>query len=332
MLKIFILFTLIITLAQSQTPLNICGGTRHLQNIQIGEICDAGEFADCSFGTTTCSPDLNSIVCIPNCSVTIRMVLEKNDTFVVPRCENNGYWDFFTESCVCPIPYSGGLCQFKDECYNIDCNNQGTCSQGVCICHPDFIGPFCETHVKCRSFNLIWTGSSCQCAFGWTGMNCDRCLNTSICVPNKNMIGYTLLNIQNEYLLQTLLNTPPPPNWNDMQPYKPTPDNFQCQCTSFNSFFVSSLIEGIVDISSINSKSNPTIVNSYELNPYIEEFVEHHHQFHHVSKHKNNSYPYYLIGIVIFLFIIFGIIYYSYFEKKESTLKRKRRKHSPPTH
>lgn len=328
----FLLFCIILLLLITNTiSLNVCGGERDLQDTSVGEICDSGGYTDCPFGTTTCSQDLNAILCLPNCSITVRMVLEKNDTLVIPKCENGGYWDFFTEKCVCGVSFSGGLCQIKDECYGVDCNGHGTCFNGKCVCDSDYTGPSCEIHKNCRSFNVIWTGTECQCANGWTGKNCDQCLNTTICVPNKDMIGFTLLNIQNEYLRKSLIETAAPPSWSGMQPYKPTPDNYQCQCMSFNAILAtyapsSSLIEGIVDVSRISrlNQGIETLDSNHNIHPYIEEFFEHHHHIHHLSHVNNNPNVFLFIGFIIFIFILFGIIYYLYLEKNLS-LKSKRR-------
>lgn len=332
-------FVLLFLLAFSSFSqcLNICGGARDLDDVNVGEICDAGGYADCPFGTTTCSADLNAILCVPNCSITVRMVLEKNDTIIIPKCENKGYWDFFIEECVCPEGYLGPLCQIRDECHNVDCNDRGTCRNGACVCESDYLGSFCETHKNCRSFNVVWTGSECECAKGWEGPDCTQCLNTSICVPNKNLIGYTLLSIQNEFLYKILLETPAPPNWNNMQPYKPTPDKFQCQCSSFSAFLSSSqssssLIEGIMDVSHLVRKQEKlqSIESNIELNPYIEAFVEHHHHIHH-APHTDNTILYFFIGFIIFIFIIFGIIYYLSFEKKHASRSKRRTSKGSPT-
>lgn len=324
-----VLFLLFFFFFVSTHALNICGGTRDLADTNIGEICDSGGFTDCPFGTTVCGNDSNTMLCLPNCSITVRMVLDKNDTMIIPKCENGGYWDFFTEKCVCPASFLGGLCQLKDECYGVSCGGHGSCTQGFCACESDYVGVNCETHRSCRSFNLEWTGSVCQCAKGWAGDSCDQCSNSSVCVPNKNLAGYTLLFVQNSYFVKALLETPAPPKWSGMQPYKPTPDKFQCQCNSFNSLLASapssSLIEGIAEVSRVTraSSTSPSLLTDNEMHPYIEDFFEHHHNFHHVTQHNNET-LYVLVGFFIFILIFFVIIYYLCYYKKSSSKKKKR--------
>lgn len=326
-----VIFVLLIT---SACALNPCGGERDLKDVVVGEICDAGGYAECPFGTTTCSDDLNAILCVPNCSITVKMVLELNDTIVIPMCENGGHWDFFAEACVCIAPFHGGLCQLVNDCHEIDCNGHGTCVSGACVCDSEFTGSRCESHKNCRSFNLQWTGSECICAKGWTGADCDQCINTTVCVPNKNKLGYAMFNILDDLLRDALLETPPPQDWTGMQPYKPTPDKFQCQCTPYSTILALSssslsLIEGIADMSRINRQKEVDIQDSMLIHPYIEAFYGHKHKLHTNAQHKNSNTTIYLVaGVIILLAIPSAILYYLYSEKSHPK-KRSKSKKSP---
>ena len=295
--------------------INICGGTRPLPVDVLGDFCDCGTESGCAFGTTVCGADLNTLMCMPNCSITVKMILESSKKpdqgIMIPTCENNGMWDFAQQMCLCPIPFIGDRCETRDTCYGIDCNKHGVCRDGTCVCDSSFTGAQCEIHKDCRSFNVVWTGTRCECAKGWAGSQCDICSNTSICIPNKDLRGYTLYNVYNEYLYKSLLAAPTLPGWGDVIPYKPTPTRYQCQCMPSN--YVpptSSLIEGIVDVSHIhrvNREERHVRDDDTAADPYIEDFFEHHH--HHRSYEDDGDDDWDSIAAAIYCILIIVIIF-----------------------
>lgn len=312
-----ILFLLLLFIASVVADLNVCGGTRSLSVDKLGDYCDCGLGSGCPFGTTVCGSDLNTLLCMPNCSITVKMILEssKKDTegVMIPTCENGGMWDFIQQSCLCPASYVGDRCEEKDPCYNIDCSRRGVCTNGVCHCDTSFTGQFCEIHKDCRSFNVVWTGTRCECAKGWSGDMCDVCTNTSICIPNKDLRGFTLYNVYNEYLYSSLLQAPRLPGWGDFIPYRPTPTRYQCQCMPSNyAQPTSSLIEGIVDMSQIRrvdrQERHVADDDDAAADPYIEDFFEHHHR--HRRRYDDDD-DWDSINASIFLIFLITIIFFA---------------------
>ncbi|XP_056329349.1 protocadherin Fat 4-like [Danio aesculapii] len=104
-------------------------------------------------------------------------------------CENGGncYNNPGTYFCQCKEGFSGPHCTIVDnECQTVVCLNGGTCwnRQGgfICDCNPGYEGRFCDRIVDhCVSSPCIYgncsslfTGYSCQCPFGVSGVNCDE--------------------------------------------------------------------------------------------------------------------------------------------------------------
>ncbi|XP_073779905.1 protocadherin Fat 4 isoform X2 [Danio rerio] len=104
-------------------------------------------------------------------------------------CENGGncYNNPGTYFCQCKEGFSGPHCTIVDnECQTVVCLNGGTCwnRQGgfICDCSPGYEGRFCDRIVDhCVSSPCVYgncsslfTGYSCQCPFGVSGVNCDE--------------------------------------------------------------------------------------------------------------------------------------------------------------
>lgn len=68
------------------------------------------------------------------------------------ECNGNGYCS--CGSCICNEGYEGRLCDcIKDNCprniqYNSVCSNHGKCDCGVCMCDPEWTGDACDCPVS----------------------------------------------------------------------------------------------------------------------------------------------------------------------------------------
>lgn len=59
------------------------------------------------------------------------------------QCENGG--SCVEGVCDCPTGFSGANCQYNDAlCVGVNCQNNGTCLNGACSCPPGYTGQFCE--------------------------------------------------------------------------------------------------------------------------------------------------------------------------------------------
>lgn len=72
------------------------------------------------------------------------------------------------------------------SCEN-DCNWNGYCHQGICVCFENYAGRACtETRTVCGSHNCIngvCRANKCECRSGWFGPNCADQLQYSLGVP-----------------------------------------------------------------------------------------------------------------------------------------------------
>jgi hypothetical protein len=74
----------------------------------------------------------------------------KDDTCPSVSCQNGGTINESDCSCDCPPEYTGTNCETEDLCFtqNVNCQNGGTCEDGVCDCPEGYFG------VNCESFDL----------------------------------------------------------------------------------------------------------------------------------------------------------------------------------
>lgn len=63
--------------------------------------------------------------------------------------------------CVCEDGYSGVSCEFFDPCFSVDCGNNGTCLGGSCDCEVGYYGDHCELLIQDR-FVGTWSGPGCD--------------------------------------------------------------------------------------------------------------------------------------------------------------------------
>ena len=58
-----------------------------------------------------------------------------------------------------------------------NCNNNGKCENGICVCNPGFMGYTCKNEVPCKNNCNNTNGNcilgNCVCNFGWTGDDCS---------------------------------------------------------------------------------------------------------------------------------------------------------------
>ena len=104
-------------------------------------------------------------------------------------CSEKGQCDPFTGFCSCNPGFLGADCSEIDECFKIDCMNNGTCFDGACACSDGWYGPTCtidessydpcdELKDFCREENGRCVSdkktkkATCECKFGFSGEKC----------------------------------------------------------------------------------------------------------------------------------------------------------------
>lgn len=314
---------------------NICGGIRPLEVDNIGEYCDSNIGSDCPFGQIACGVDRNSIFCSPNCSITAKTILSANNR--LPTCQNGGIFDLSKRICICTSAFEGKWCEVPNLCQGIDCSVHGKCEDGKCVCDTAFMGSRCEIKKDCNAPHLRWTGNQCECNVGWAGENCLMCLNTSICVPNQDLSTFSLLYIDDQDFLESLLKF----EYKNIQAFRPTPKKYQCQCNP------------VMDVSSPSSPSNPyfsmiehfseskknqktfqllnhnTIKHSYNENNFIHSFLIQFFKYQNekltdkssfISKNNNNNLKtntnqkIFIFFVIVIIFLIISISLFVVFE------------------
>ena len=107
-------------------------------------------------------------------------------------CAENYYGpdcsQFCTEDCTCDPSFTGEFCHEIDDCYGIDCGENGQCIDGAnnftCVCDDEHTGEHCEVQInECNHLNItcsehgqcISEPSSyrCECDPSFTGENCS---------------------------------------------------------------------------------------------------------------------------------------------------------------
>ena len=85
------------------------------------------------------------------------------------NCQNGGTCS--DGLCDCPVEWQGTLCETK-SCHGVDCKNGGTCTEGVCNCPAEWTGNKCQTRT-CHGINCQHGGSCsegiCSCPAEWEG-------------------------------------------------------------------------------------------------------------------------------------------------------------------
>lgn len=208
---------------------NECGGGRSLL-ARIGDVCDSNMVAGCPFGTVQCQ-STDSIMCVPNCTITAKMVLDISRLPIQEcKCVNGGTMAF--GACVCLPLYTGQYCEKEVACEGVDCHGNGRCMGGVCECNFMYGGVGCEIRKDCQSFNTQWNGDRCVCAPFFGGPDCSQCVDGLICLPEEGSVyAFRATIVRDEQLRQELLSTDPPEQYK-VAPFVPLPSAQQaCQCS-----------------------------------------------------------------------------------------------------
>ena len=136
----------------------------------------------CPIGYTggLCSEDINECINITCSGVGTCIESSTNITDILPPGEHldpdnlpdvPSPGDFF---CLCPVAYSGDLCEMADFCYSSPCNNDGTCISNsdngtfTCICAPGYSGDTCTNDID-------------EC-------NNSPCMNNGICIESSSTL------------------------------------------------------------------------------------------------------------------------------------------------
>lgn len=94
------------------------------------------------------------------------------------------------ESCCCKQNFFGPLCEFQSttddvSCFKIDCQNNGHCLNGTCICSSGFKGDNCEIKFDPSDVELDWSSFDDECLS-------NPCFNGGTCVNQLSNFSHTL--------------------------------------------------------------------------------------------------------------------------------------------
>lgn len=237
MLKLSRIFFILLLFIVPLSANNHCGGSKPLY-FELGEFCETHNAGGCPYGRIECL-DKNSVICIPNCNITTKVILSLSsktfqpppDTSISRDCKNGGLFDEQLGVCVCPMYFHGPQCDIQDLCASIKCGSFGHCENGVCVCDFLFTGRYCELRKDCEPPNFVWTGNSCICQDGFAGSRCDQCTEGLVCLPVRNRPKqFGAMIIKDPSLLDNIIDKQPPPLYHG-RPYIPTVHE-ACQCSS----------------------------------------------------------------------------------------------------
>ena len=118
-----------------------------------------------------------------------------------------------TISCTCLTTYYGDRCQYLNPCQNSTCLH-GLCQinpislAAQCACYAGWTGTYCETSIACLSNPCIngtcissSSGYTCNCITGYSGLQCQYRINTTLCQSNPcRNAGTCQLTSTNSYI------------------------------------------------------------------------------------------------------------------------------------
>jgi hypothetical protein len=294
--------------------LNDCGGDRILLR-KINDLCATNIEGGCPIGNIICY-DKNTLMCVPNCTITIESILNQQQSKEVD-CFNGGIYDSTLKKCKCLQRYSGNQCQIIDPCLNVDCGSHGHCMNGQCVCDFMFAGDRCQVNQDCQSINKIWTGDQCICQEGYEGDNCDVCTKNLICVPEKHgLVSYAPIIIADEDFLRDVIAWSSPPGYTT-KPYLPSPTMKNgCKCTpdfSAVSQPSSSLISHFALPTQRNVEERSSISRHSD---YLHHFYRHH--YIRPEDCDFSSYFFFVAMLAVVFIILMLILCFCIFRKSSS--------------
>ncbi|XP_065915266.1 uncharacterized protein [Dysidea avara] len=129
-----------------------------------GTLCDVDTINDCPpnfCGNGTCNDFINYF----NCTCLDGFTGFNCSTIITDECDCDNEGMCTNGSCVCPYPWTGITCDTDgvDNCSDVNCNN-GTCVDLVdgflCQCHADFTGRFCDELIDtCTNITCLNNGT-----------------------------------------------------------------------------------------------------------------------------------------------------------------------------
>ncbi len=315
--KLFFIILIIIHTTSNHLILadNECGGDDATEfKWKKDSICETRAIS-CPFGIARCQ-DTNTMVCVPNCGVTLYDIMKSCPSTQVAireerrNCLNGGYYTDKTASfCVCPQFYSGQWCEIVDPCNKIDCNGNGYCSNGACVCDILYSGNRCETRRDCNAYNLIWTGKECICQRGFEGQHCDQCSSKNLCVPlRSNPHEFTMITLSEPSLIDDLLLNDPPPGYS-MKPYQPTLRS-NCQCSTVSAAAISNVNFGKKLIANIAPNIPVQRTFSDDDDDSYSTYVHHYYQHHFRPRWHSEAMIIAMAATGIVAIILLGIVIY----------------------
>ena len=305
--------------------LNECGGTNEDFQLKLGELCETNS-TTCPFGFARCRNE-NALVCVPRCNISLQEISEilcipiinqqqekekekeKSSALVIttqqqrPVCLNNGYYlNENSTVCMCSGQFTGDRCENVDPCFDVNCNQHGICSKGVCVCDFLYTGAQCHIRRDCQADNFYWTGKECICSSGFIGKKCDRCAEDVLCVPlQHNAYEFATIKVLDQKLIDDLLIFDPPPGYHT-KPFKPTiATNCQCLLSSSSN----KLIGNIAEHNKLLSTSSHTNTNKERDIPSYNTYVHHYYQHHFRSKNIDG---YFWASISITVLLVFILL------------------------
>lgn len=111
-------------------------------------------------------------------------------------------------TCTCCPGWHGPSCAERELCHDARCENGGYCNPetGSCVCPDTHTGPHCLISSCSHNGRYNEHTGRCQCRTGYAGTSCEQCASPStgksyVCVPSKSAAfdGYMLMQLPTSF-------------------------------------------------------------------------------------------------------------------------------------